>query len=146
MFENVEMAPADPILGLNSAFQQDDNPNKVNLGVGVFKDEQGQTPVHEEYLWGNSATLVTCLIADAFTRQGWAFNPNQQSRVGGLPVHHYQDEYGDSVMKPCAEISLNTRGAEVIRELGLIPIYSVRNEDSVQIGQVCTVMGESIIA
>ena len=45
MFENVQPAPPDAILGLTDAFKADQNPNKVNLGVGVFKDESGQTPV-----------------------------------------------------------------------------------------------------
>ncbi len=44
-FDRIEAAPADPILGLTDAFKQDPNPNKINLGVGVYKNEQGQTPV-----------------------------------------------------------------------------------------------------
>lgn len=45
MFEKLEMAPADPILGLTEAFNNDPNPAKVNLGVGVYKDETGVTPI-----------------------------------------------------------------------------------------------------
>ncbi len=45
MFEHLQALPADPILGLSAAFQQDPNPLKVDLGVGVYKDEQGNTPV-----------------------------------------------------------------------------------------------------
>ena len=45
MFANVEPAPPDPILGLTEAFKKDQNPNKINLGVGVYKDPAGQTPV-----------------------------------------------------------------------------------------------------
>ena len=45
MFESLQMAPADPILGLNEAFQKDSHPQKVNLSVGVYKDEQGVTPI-----------------------------------------------------------------------------------------------------
>ena len=45
MFEKIEMAPADPILGLTDAFKKESNPNKVNLGVGVYKDEEGKTPI-----------------------------------------------------------------------------------------------------
>lgn len=45
MFETINPAPEDSILGLTAAFQQDPNPNKVNLGVGVYKDSGGQTPV-----------------------------------------------------------------------------------------------------
>ena len=43
MFENLSMAPPDPILGLTDAFKKDPNPQKINLGVGVFQDEDGKT-------------------------------------------------------------------------------------------------------
>ena len=45
MLGSLEMAPPDAILGLNVAFRNDTNPNKINLGVGVYKDESGNTPV-----------------------------------------------------------------------------------------------------
>ncbi len=45
MFESVEMAEPDAILGLTEAFKDDPNPHKINLGVGVYKDEHGKTPV-----------------------------------------------------------------------------------------------------
>jgi aspartate aminotransferase len=45
MFDKLEMAPPDPILGLTAAFKEDPNPDKINLGVGVYKDESGATPV-----------------------------------------------------------------------------------------------------
>jgi len=43
----VEMAPKDPILGVTEAFNADTNPNKVNLGVGVYCDDSGKVPVLE---------------------------------------------------------------------------------------------------
>jgi len=45
LFAAVEMAPRDPILGLNEQFNADSNPAKVNLGVGVYFDDQGRLPV-----------------------------------------------------------------------------------------------------
>jgi aromatic-amino-acid transaminase len=45
MFEKVTAAPADPILGLTDAFRKDPRTDKINLGVGIYKDEAGQTPV-----------------------------------------------------------------------------------------------------
>ena len=45
MFETIVAAPPDPILGLTEAFKKDKNPKKVNLGVGVYKDAAGQTPI-----------------------------------------------------------------------------------------------------
>lgn len=45
LFANVQMAPRDPILGLNEQYAADTNPNKVNLGVGVYFDDNGKLPL-----------------------------------------------------------------------------------------------------
>lgn len=45
MFETIEMAPPDAILGLTEAFSKDPNPAKINLSVGLYKDEEGRTPI-----------------------------------------------------------------------------------------------------
>src|SRR5690554_4314195 len=45
MFEHIERVPGDAILGLIEAFNKDTNPNKVDLGVGVYRDAKGNTPV-----------------------------------------------------------------------------------------------------
>ncbi len=45
MFEHVALAPPDAIFGLSEAFKKDPNPDKINLGAGVYKDEDGRTPV-----------------------------------------------------------------------------------------------------
>lgn len=47
LFAAVEMAPRDPILGVTEAFNADKNPAKVNLGVGVYSDDQGKVPLLE---------------------------------------------------------------------------------------------------
>ena len=45
LFARVEMAPRDPILGLTEAFNADTRANKVNLGVGVYQDDNGKVPL-----------------------------------------------------------------------------------------------------
>lgn len=45
IFESLTPAPPDAILGLTEAFKADPNPEKINLGVGVYKDDQGATPI-----------------------------------------------------------------------------------------------------
>jgi aspartate/tyrosine/aromatic aminotransferase len=47
MFEQIQPAPSDPILGLTEAFRADPNPKKINLSVGVYQDASGKTPVLE---------------------------------------------------------------------------------------------------
>ena len=45
LFSAVEMAPRDPILGLNEQYNADPNPAKVNLGVGVYYDANGKLQI-----------------------------------------------------------------------------------------------------
>src|SRR5258705_1149373 len=47
LLTDVPMAPRDPILGVTEAFNADTNPKKVNLGVGVYYDENGKVPLLE---------------------------------------------------------------------------------------------------
>jgi aspartate aminotransferase len=57
MFQSIERRPPDPILGLTATFKKDTNPNKIDLGAGVYKDESGNTPIisaikkAEQKLW-----------------------------------------------------------------------------------------------
>ena len=45
LFSNVELAPRDPILGVTEAFNSDTRPGKVNLGVGVYYNDEGRIPI-----------------------------------------------------------------------------------------------------
>ena len=45
MFQSLQALPPDPILGLTAAFKADANPNKIDLGMGVYKDGVGNTPI-----------------------------------------------------------------------------------------------------
>lgn len=45
LFASVELAPRDPILGLNEQYNADTRPGKVNLGVGVYYDDEGRIPL-----------------------------------------------------------------------------------------------------
>ena len=47
LFSTIELAPRDPILGINEAFAADPKANKVNLGVGVYYDDNGKLPLLE---------------------------------------------------------------------------------------------------
>jgi aspartate/tyrosine/aromatic aminotransferase len=78
MFEQIKPAPPDPILGLTEAFKADPHPKKVNLGVGVYKDASGQTPVlasvkaAEEKLLRASTPRTTCPSTASRVRQRYA--------------------------------------------------------------------------
>ena len=45
MFGSLTALPADPILGLLAKYREDSNPQKIDLGVGVYKNEAGHTAV-----------------------------------------------------------------------------------------------------
>ena len=72
VFEHVRLAPADPILGLTEAFRADERTSKVNLGIGVYLDENGQLP------------LMECVHA-AEDRLAAAAKPHAYLPIDGLP-------------------------------------------------------------
>jgi aspartate aminotransferase len=45
MFGSLKALPADPILGLLAKYREDANPKKIDLGVGVYKNEAGHTEI-----------------------------------------------------------------------------------------------------
>ena len=45
MFDRLSAVPPDPILGILSAYAADTNPRKIDLGIGVYRDENGDTPI-----------------------------------------------------------------------------------------------------
>lgn len=63
LFASVELAPRDPILGLNEQFKADTRTNKVNLGVGVYYDDEGRIPLLQSV-----RKAETALLADAAAR------------------------------------------------------------------------------
>ena len=74
VFENVRLAPPDPILGLTEAFKADERTSKVNLGIGVYLDENGQLP------------LMECVHA-AEDRLAAAAKPHTYLGIDGLPSY-----------------------------------------------------------
>ncbi|AMA65115.1 Aspartate aminotransferase [Candidatus Arsenophonus lipoptenae] len=62
MFKNIVFAPKDPILGLTEIFESDQRKQKINLGIGVYKNELGKTPIltsikkAEKYLLRNEVS------------------------------------------------------------------------------------------
>ncbi|HKT72503.1 MAG TPA: amino acid aminotransferase [Steroidobacteraceae bacterium] len=58
MFERLERLPTDPILGLMTAFRADTDPRKVDVGVGVYRDDRGETPVLQAVRRAEQAVLA----------------------------------------------------------------------------------------
>ncbi|MEZ9834862.1 amino acid aminotransferase [Vibrio breoganii] len=72
MFEKVVAAPADPILGLTEEFKKDTRDTKINLGVGIYKNEQGSTPVLATVKKAEQAILETETTKSYLTIEGTA--------------------------------------------------------------------------
>jgi aspartate aminotransferase len=70
MFEVLPQLPADPILGLSAAFKADPNPLKIDLGVGVYKDEDGRTPILSSIAKAQKILLETENSKTYITPQG----------------------------------------------------------------------------
>lgn len=58
MFEIVSAAPPDPILGLGDAFQKDPRSGKINLTIGVYRDDSGRTPILKSVKQAESKLLA----------------------------------------------------------------------------------------
>ncbi len=69
MFEKLQPQPADKIMALMKAYREDDRPGKIDLGVGVYKNARGQTPIMravkaaEKRLWEEQTTKVYTALA-----------------------------------------------------------------------------------
>jgi aromatic-amino-acid transaminase len=74
LFSTVELAPRDPILGMTEAFNADPNPAKVNLGVGVYFDENGKLPI------------LRCVLA-AERQLAEAPKPKGYLPIDGIPAY-----------------------------------------------------------
>ena len=87
MFERFEILPPDPILGLIARHADDPSPDKVDLGVGVYRDEAGQTPVMAAVREAEAILAVTQDSKAYFGQAGDpAINPRIQDLVLG-PNH-----------------------------------------------------------
>ena len=75
-----------------------------------------------------------CLLGDAFRSEGWDLRPGR-GQITGLPLHFYKED-GESVAKPCAEVLLTEHDAEFLLENGLMPVASMKDQDSILVPRV----------
>ncbi len=87
MFTSISPAPPDAILGLNEAFLADNNPDKINLGVGVYKNDQGQTPILE------SVRKAEALILEQETTKSYLPISGSQAYATGVQGLLFGEEH-----------------------------------------------------
>jgi type VI secretion system protein ImpC len=97
-------------------------------------EEMDADPNHEDYLWGNPCFACVCLLAQVFSRYGWNLRLGVIQDIEGLPLHIYKEQ-GESKVKPCAEVVLTERAAEIILDNGLMPLLSFRNQDTIRLAR-----------
>ncbi len=97
-------------------------------------EEMPATPEHERYLWGHPAIACAYLLAKSFTRSGWSMRPGEVNEIDGLPAHVYRKD-GEAELKPCAEVLLTEGSAELLLELGLMPLLSMKGSDRVRLAR-----------
>ena len=114
MLEKLERLPADPILGLAAACRADSNPQKVDLTVGIYMNEQGICPVFEAVQQAQRA-LVEEEVTKAYLPPAGdeLFNRGIQQLVLGLDSSALRDGRVTSIQTPggCGALRI---GAEVI--------------------------------
>ena len=116
MWKEIEAAPADAILGLTEAFKKDDNPNKVNLGVGVFKDDNGITPIL------NCIKTAEVKLAETETTKGYlpipgspAYRTNVQKLLFGADSEVIRSKRAATMQTPGGTGALRV-GADLLKK------------------------------
>ena len=102
LFARVDLAPRDPILGLNEQFQADPNPSKVNLGVGVYTDENGKLP------------LLAC-VKEAENLLSESPKPRNYLPIDGIPAY---DQAVQSLVFGTQSEALKARRVVTVQALG----------------------------
>ncbi|GGP75388.1 amino acid aminotransferase [Shewanella ulleungensis] len=101
IFSEVTLAPADPILGLTDAFKADTRAHKVNLGVGIYKDEAGQTPVLKSVKKAEAILLETELTKNYLGIEGvQAYNQVVQGLLFGSNSQIINDKRAVTAQAP----------------------------------------------
>ena len=91
-------------------------------------------PAIEQCLWGNGAFLVALLFGQAFLDNGWdGIDPGFD--VFNLPCYMALVD-GDKEMTPCAQGYLSDRIGDILHQLGIIPLLSVRNAAAVKVAGI----------
>ena len=99
-----------------------------------FEEMPPENYKHDHYVWGNPSFACVYLLSNSFTQYGWNFQPGASLEIDGLPLHVYKVR-GKSMVKPCAEVTLTERAAEIIIDKGLMPLLSFKNQDRIRLAR-----------
>lgn len=104
------------------------------ISAFAFEEMEG-IPNHEHYCWGHPMFACLMLLGQAFSESGWEMNPGSIKDIEGLPLYVYQDDAGESVTKPCAEVLFTEETVDMLLERGLMPLISFKNQDQIRLAR-----------
>ena len=110
MWKSISAAAPDSIFGLTEAFKQDSNPNKVNLGAGVYKDNHGVTPILDSVKEAERRLL------------------DEEQTKSYLPIS------GDPLYTSCVQRLLFGEGSEVISSSRAVTAHAPGGTGALRIG------------
>ncbi|CAQ79372.1 aspartate aminotransferase [Aliivibrio salmonicida LFI1238] len=124
MFEKISAAPADPILGLTDEFKNDPRAEKINLGVGIYKNEAGQTPVLKTVKKAEAVLLDTEKTKSYLTIQGTAeYGLAVQKLLFGNNADVITEKRTQTAQAPGGTGALRVAGEFIKRQLGNVKIW-----------------------
>lgn len=124
MFEKVPAAPADPILGLTEEFKNDSRTTKINLGVGIYKNEDGQTPVLATVKKAEAALLESEKTKSYLTIEGTAeYGVAVQKLLFGADSNIVTNKLAKTAQAPGGTGALRVAGEFIKRELNAGKIW-----------------------
>lgn len=124
MFEQVSMAPADPILGLTDAFKKDDRVGKINLGVGIYKDENGLTPILPSVKEAEKRLLAEETTKSYLTIEGIAaYGDAVQTLLFGKDAEIITANRARTAQAPGGTGALRTGADFAVKKLGIKKIW-----------------------
>nr|WP_309303992.1 amino acid aminotransferase [Vibrio metoecus] len=124
MFEKVVAAPADPILGLTEEFKKDPRTDKINLGVGIYKNEAGETPVLATVKKAEAALLESEKTKSYLTIEGTAeYGLAVQKLLFGANSDIVTQKLAKTAQAPGGTGALRVAGEFIKRQLGDVKVW-----------------------
>ena len=124
MFEQVSMAAADPILGLTDAFKNDQRVEKINLGVGIYKNESGLTPILASVKEAEKRLLAEETTKSYLTIEGIAaYGSAVQTLLFGKDAEIIRSNRARTAQAPGGTGALRTGADFAVKKLGIKKIW-----------------------
>jgi len=146
MFEQVSMAPADPILGLTEAFKKDERAHKINLGVGIYKNEMGETPILATVKEAEKRLLAEETTKSYLTIEGIAaYGDAVQTLLFGKDTEIITSKRAKTAQVPGGTGALRTGADFAVTKLGIKKIW-VSNPTWANHGNVFKTAGLDVVS